>query len=166
MKTILAILLLSAISTKSQTNQFTTNTIFKTALTTNWYKAPDNFRRFGNKVFNFDDLIKTRNGFPGFYTILGNVNNVEDGLVIAEAEAFEFDPNAKPFDTKTVAITNYPDAIIDVAEGQKIEAYALRIGVVNVDGRQLELYDYGTPWVYGVTVTNKIPITTELILLK
>lgn len=143
MKPLLALLaLVSAAEVAAQTNAV------RTEVTTNYMTAAPNFRVVDDQLYNVERSSR-------WYQFEGECMRVTNGVVIRLSNVLGPVGNAGP--GQWVCIRNYPTNYLP-AIGQKLSGKAMRIGTVNIGTATLELWDYGTPNVVGVLVTNRVEI--------
>jgi hypothetical protein len=120
----------------------------KVIVTTNWYRASENIREVNGQAYDRDRSPKWK--LRGF-----NILDVRsDGLLARERiSGFKYQQNSEGV---FFLLLNYPKELAP-AVGQARNYRMMNLGTTNIDGRVIELWDYGKPHLVPVVVTNKMP---------
>jgi hypothetical protein len=110
---------------------------------TNWVTAPANFRVVNEVVYDTTTS-------PLWTNLAGRVSLVDQGVVIVETTPVNGTTTNAP---QYFAIRHYP-AI--AAEGNRISAIAMRVGVYTTPTWKVDLWDCGTNALVPVITTNAV----------
>ena len=145
-----------------------TNVPVAVPLTTNWITAVPWYREVNGQLYNTESSIKFENISADCRSVCSNgillhwvktqpiyksyswgsqnIGNFIGGGTerVKTGEKVEFEKN--------IFVLHHP--LQGVAEGQKLDFRAIRIGVTNFDSSTIELWDYGTPHRVMVISTN------------